>query len=157
MRLMGVGGGGAWLFKPTTTSSQPTPLSQEEGRGSMVCPASDIAGTSKIYTESGFSGASGHFLLHPHPACLSPIKIPTMPQICSTCLFDHQICPEIPQTSFLLTFLFHSGFELIFFPTMFLKQHQNQHGHRFNQNSDLSSIEKIELLSNILYSINGVS
>ena len=104
MRLMGVGGGGAWLFKPTTTSSQPTPLSQEEGRGSMVCPASDIAGTSKIYTESGFSGASGHFLLHPHPACLSPIKIPTMPQICSTCLFDHQICPEIPQTSFLLTY-----------------------------------------------------
>ena len=149
-------GGLGYSNPPPPHPSQPPSPRRREG-GSMVCPASDIAGTSKIYTESGFSGASGHFLLHTHPACLSPIKIPTMPQICSTCLFDHQICPEIPQTSFLLTFLFHSGFELIFFPTMFLKQHQNQHGHRFNQNSDLSSIEKIELLSNILYSINGVS
>ena len=149
-------GGLGYSNPPPPHPSQPPSPRRREG-GSMVCPASDIAGTSKIYTESGFSGASGHFLLHTHPACLSPIKIPTMPQICSTCLLDHQICPEIPQTSFLLTFLFHSGFELIFFPTMFLKQHQNQHGHRFNQNSDLSSIEKIELLSNILYSINGVS
>ena len=96
-------GGLGYSNPPPPHPSQPPSPRRREG-GSMVCPASDIAGTSKIYTESGFSGASGHFLLHTHPACLSPIKIPTMPQICSTCLFDHQICPEIPQTSFLLTY-----------------------------------------------------
>ena len=82
---------------PPHPSQPPSPRRRGGGRW---CPASDIAGTSKIYTESGFSGASGHFLLHTHPACLSPIKIPTMPQICSTCLLAHQICPKIPQTSF---------------------------------------------------------
>ena len=68
MRLMGLGGGGAWLFKPTTTSSQPTPSPRRREGG---CPASDIAGSPKIYTESS---RGGHFLLHHQPGMFIPYQ-----------------------------------------------------------------------------------
>ena len=92
--INGGDGGRVVVVRGGGYSNPPPP---HPGRRSGVSRTSDIAGSPKIYTGSGHSADTFCCTTtnsRGQPACLSPIKIPTMPQICSTCLLAHQIYPK---------------------------------------------------------------